>query len=75
MAAGFRKLISRLAQTAGLGSLTAHPRMLRHATGYALANRGMDTRALQAYMGHSNIQNTVGYTQLNANRFQGIWRK
>jgi site-specific recombinase XerD len=49
--------------------------MLRHATGYALANRGMDTRALQAYMGPSNIQNTVGYTQLNANRFQGIWRK
>jgi type 1 fimbriae regulatory protein FimB len=49
--------------------------MLRHATGYALADRGMDTKALQAYTGHSNIQNIVGYTQLNANRFQGIWRK
>ena len=49
-------------------SHTVHAGMLRHATGYALANRGMDTRALQAYMGHSNIQNTVGYTQLNVNR-------
>jgi integrase len=74
-AAGFRKLLSRLAQAAGLGSLKVHPHMLRHATGYALANKGMDTRSLQDYMGHSNIQNTVGYTQLNANRFRGIWRK
>jgi integrase len=74
-AAGFRKLLSRLAQAAGLGSLKVHPHMLRHATGYALANKGMDTRSLQDYMGHANIQNTVGYTQLNANRFRGIWRK
>jgi site-specific recombinase XerD len=74
-AAGFRKLLSRLAQAAGLGSLKVHPHMLRHATGYALANKGMDTRSLQDYLGHANIQNTVGYTQLNANRFRGIWRK
>jgi integrase len=74
-AAGFRKLLSRLAQASGLGSLRIHPHMLRHATGYALANKGMDTRSLQDYMGHANIQNTVGYTQLNANRFRGIWRK
>jgi type 1 fimbriae regulatory protein FimB/type 1 fimbriae regulatory protein FimE len=74
-AAGFRKLLSRLAQAASLGSLKVHPHMLRHATGYALANKGMDTRALQDYMGHVNIQNTAGYTQLNANRFRGIWRK
>lgn len=43
--AGFRKLLSRLAQGAGLGSLKVHPHMLRHATGYALANKGMDTRS------------------------------
>ena len=33
--------------------------MLRHACGYALANKGHDTRALQAYLGHRNIQHTA----------------
>ena len=32
--------------------MKTHPHMLRHACGYALANRGHDTRALQAYVGH-----------------------
>jgi integrase len=36
-----------------------HPHMLRHACGYALANAGHDTRALQAWLGHRNIQHTV----------------
>jgi site-specific recombinase XerD len=44
----------------------AHPHMLRHACGYALANAGHDTRALQAYLGHRNIQHTVRYTELVA---------
>jgi site-specific recombinase XerD len=35
--------------------------MLRHACGFALANKGHDTRALQAYLGR-NIQHTVRYT-------------
>jgi site-specific recombinase XerD len=30
--------------------------MLRHATGYKLANDGHDTRAIQHYLGHKNIQ-------------------
>jgi integrase len=42
--------------------------MLRHACGYALANRGHDTRALQAYLGHKNIQHTVRYTELSPTR-------
>jgi Phage integrase family len=33
--------------------------MLRHGCGYTLANAGHDTRALQAYLGHKNIQHTV----------------
>ena len=33
-----------------------HPHMLRHSTGYYLDNKGMDTRAIQAYLGHANIQ-------------------
>jgi site-specific recombinase XerD len=52
-----------------------HPHMLRHACGYALANRGHDTRALQAYLGHKNIQHTVRYTELSPTRFKDFWRK
>ena len=48
--------------------------MLRHACGYALANKGHDTRALQAYLGHKNIQHTVRYTELAPTRFKNFWR-
>jgi site-specific recombinase XerD len=41
-----------------------HPHMLPHACGYALANAGHDTRALQAWLDHRNIQHTVRYTEL-----------
>ena len=41
---------------------------LRHATGYALANKGTDTRTLQAYLGHGSIQSTVRYTELAPGR-------
>ena len=44
------------------------------ATGYALANKGHDTRALQAYLGHKNIQHTVRYTELSPTRFKDFWR-
>ena len=44
--------------------------MLRHACGFALANAGHDTRALQAYLGHRNIQHTVRYTELAPDRFK-----
>ena len=52
----------------------AHPHMLRHACGFALANKGHDTRALQAYLGHRNIQHTVRYTELAPTRFKDFWR-
>jgi type 1 fimbriae regulatory protein FimB/type 1 fimbriae regulatory protein FimE len=52
-----------------------HIHMLRHACGYALANRGHDTRALQAYLGHKNIQRTVRYTELSPTRFKNFWRE
>ena len=48
--------------------------MLRHATGYALANRGLDTMPLQAFLGHRSIQSTVRYTELVPGRFKTIWR-
>jgi type 1 fimbriae regulatory protein FimB/type 1 fimbriae regulatory protein FimE len=48
--------------------------LLRHASGFALANAGHDTRSLQAYLGHSNIQHTVRYTELAPDRFKDFWR-
>ncbi len=71
--AEFARMVERAGETAGLG-FKAHPHMLRHACGYALANRGHDTRALQAYLGHRNIQHTVRYTELSPTRFKDFWR-
>jgi site-specific recombinase XerD len=48
--------------------------MLRHACGYALANAGHDTRALQDWLGHRSIQHTVRYTELAPTRFKDFWR-
>ena len=71
--AGFARMIERAGVGAKLG-FKAHPHMLRHACGYALANKGHDTRALQAYLGHKNIQHTVRYTELSPTRFKDFWR-
>jgi integrase len=71
--AGFARMIERAGVDAQLG-FKAHPHMLRHACGYALANKGHDTRALQAYLGHKNIQHTVRYTELSPTRFKDFWR-
>jgi site-specific recombinase XerD len=51
----------------------AGPESLRHACGYQLANRGVATRSLQAYLGHENIQHTVRYTELAPTRFKDFW--
>ena len=47
--------------------------MLRHATGYKLANDGVDTRSLQDYLGHASIASTVRYTKLSPRRFRNFW--
>ncbi len=72
--AGFARMVERAGVEAKL-SFKPHPHMLRHACGFALANRGHDTRALQAYLGHRNIQHTVRYTELSPNRFKNFWRE
>ena len=72
-AAGFRKQLARWGKKAKL-PFPVHPHMLRHACGYALANRGMDTRSLQAYLGHASITHTVRYTEMSPTRFKGSWR-
>ena len=71
--AGFARMLERAGVEAKLG-FKAHPHMLRHACGFALANKGHDTRALQAYLGHKNIQHTVRYTELAPARFKEFWR-
>jgi type 1 fimbriae regulatory protein FimB/type 1 fimbriae regulatory protein FimE len=68
-----RKLIARAGREAGF-DFAVHPHMLRHSCGYKLANDGHDTRAVQHYLGHRNIQNTVRYTQMAPDRFKGFWR-
>jgi len=72
--AGFARMVERAGVEAKFG-FKPHPHMLRHACGYALANRGHDTRALQAYLGHKNIQHTVRYTELSPTRFKNFWRE
>ncbi|MHB9074669.1 MAG: tyrosine-type recombinase/integrase [Desulfobaccales bacterium] len=60
-------------ERAGL-PVAAHPHMLRHSCGFALADQGADTRLIQDYLGHRNIQHTVMYTAANPARFEKLWR-
>jgi len=68
-----RKLVARAGQKANI-TFPIHPHMLRHACGFKLANDGQDTRAVQHYLGHKNIQHTVRYTELSAARFNEFWK-
>jgi integrase len=71
---GAQKLIERLGVAAKM-PFPIHAHMLRHAAGYALAARGIDTRTLQAFMGHRSIANTVVYTAVADKRIRNIWGK
>jgi type 1 fimbriae regulatory protein FimB/type 1 fimbriae regulatory protein FimE len=70
---GLQKLVERAGVAAKM-AFKVHPHMLRHATGFALANKGTDTRTLQGYLGHRSIQSTVRYTELAPGRFKNLWR-
>jgi site-specific recombinase XerD len=67
-----RVIISRAGEIAEF-DFPLHPHMLRHSCGYALAAKGTDTRRIQDYLGHNNINHTVKYTQLSPNKFDGLW--
>jgi Phage integrase family len=69
---GFAKLLARAGEEAKIG-FKVHPHMLRHACGYALANKGIDTRTLQAYLGHRSINSTTRYAALAPGRFNNSW--
>ena len=66
-----RKMVARAGRKAGL-PFPIHPHMLRHARGFKLANDGHDTRAIQVYLGHANIQHTTRYTEMAKGRFKGF---
>ncbi|MNI49410.1 Tyrosine recombinase XerD [compost metagenome] len=68
------RMLREYGRRAGL-DVEAHPHMLRHACGYALADNGADTRVIQDYLGHRNIQHTVLYTAANAGRFRDLWEE
>jgi integrase len=69
----FRRLVERAGKAAGF-DMKIHPHMLRHACGFKLANDGVDTRTIQAYLGHKSIQYTVRYTELAPTRFKSLFR-
>jgi type 1 fimbriae regulatory protein FimB/type 1 fimbriae regulatory protein FimE len=66
-------VVAKVGKAAGI-DFPVHPHMLRHATGFYLANAGQDTRAIQLYVGHKNIQHTVRYTELSPQRFKNFWK-
>jgi site-specific recombinase XerD len=70
----FNYLVEAIATRVSLLTLM-RPHMLRHSCGYALANQGRDTRLIQNYLGHKNVQHTVRYTCMAAARLEGLWRK
>ena len=70
---GVREIVTR-ADTAATLPFPVHPHMLRHATGYKLANDGQDTRAIQHYLGHKNITHATRHTNLALDRFKASWR-
>lgn len=65
------RLVRKYGEVAGL-DVPTHPHMLRHACGFKLADNGLDTRLIQDYLGHRNIQHTVHYTASNASRFRAV---
>ena len=71
---GLAKLVERVAIAAGM-PFKVHPHQLRHACGFALVSRGVDTRTLQGYLGHRSIQSTAHYSALAPGRFKNIWAR
>ena len=70
--AWFLRMVQRTGKAAKL-PFPVHPHMLRHSTGYKLANQGEDTRSLAHFLGHRNLQSTARYTALAPDRFKGFW--
>lgn len=61
-------LVDRTAKLAGFDHC------LRRSSGYALADKGIDLRTIQEWLGHRSIEMTVRYTRISQRRFSGLWR-
>ena len=70
---GFQAMLERAGKATGF-DMKIHPHMLRHACSFKLANDGVDTRTIQAYLGHKSIQHTVRYSELAPTRFKSLFR-
>lgn len=71
-----RSTVNKLVERAGHNAaipFPVHPHMARHSCGYYLANKGVDTRTIQDYLGHVSITHTVRYTELSPHKFKGLW--
>jgi len=69
--AAFRRMLYRLKMPAELAALKIHPHMLRHACEFDLVGRA-DLQARAAFMGHKRLENTVKYSQLAPDQFEGL---
>ena len=69
-----RRLLTELGRKAEI-NIHIHPHMLRHACGFYLANKDVNPRIIQDYLGHKDINHTVRYTDLAPNRFKNLWEK
>ncbi len=70
---GIARMIERAGEVVAGLPFAVHLHILRHSTGYALANRGMDARRLQHFLGHASITNTIRYTAMSPEPFKDIW--
>jgi type 1 fimbriae regulatory protein FimB len=66
-------IFAEIGKRAGM-AVHVHPHMLRHSTGFHLANKGCDTRLIQDYLGHRDLRYTELYTRTAVTRFVGLWR-
>ncbi len=55
-------------------SSPSNAHVLRYSCGFKLANGGVDTRTIQAYLGHKSIRHTVRDTELAPTRFKSFFR-
>lgn len=62
---GVQKMVDKKLLEAGLDSSRYSPHKLRHTAATLMLKNGVDTRALQEVLGHSNLNTTQIYTHLD----------